>query len=365
MKRFVRGAVWSVLMIVPPLQAAEISLSESQLEALAIETAMVEPAEEAGGHAYPAEVRVPPANQTVLAAPVDGLIERVYVAEGQAVAAGDSAVSLRSPGLVDLQRDYLKTLSEHRLAAQALERDRALAKEGIIAERRLNETRGAYEQSRAQLSALRQSLVLAGMGEEAIDTLASSQRIDAALDLVAPQAGTVMDLMAAAGERVQAASGLARISALDSLWLEVRLPVERLADVSVGSAVRVVDTDRSAEVILIGSQVATDDQTVMVRAQIDGVAGQLRPGQFLRVRLAESDAANLFRVPSAAVVREGDGFFVFRVADGGFDPVPVERLGQSGDVLTVRSPELSADDRVAVAGVVAIKGAWQGMGGGE
>ena len=365
MNRFIRGAVWSVLMVIPPLQAAEITFTDAQREALAIETAAVEPAEEAGGHAYPAEVRVPPASQTVLAAPVDGLIERVYVAEGQTVTAGSPLVSLRSSGLVDLQRDYLKALSDHRLAAQALERDRALAAEGIIAERRLNETRRAYEQSQAQLSALRQSLVLAGMGESGIDSLASSQQIDAALDLVAPQDGTVMALMAAAGERVQAASGLARISALDRLWLEVRLPVERLADVTVGSAVRVLDADRSAEVILIGSQVAADDQTVMVRAQVDGVAGELRPGQFLRVRLAEGDTASLFRVPSAAVVRQGDGFFVFRAVDGGFDPVPVERLGQSGDVLTVRSAALSADDRVAVAGVVAIKGAWQGMGGGE
>lgn len=354
----------SILLLVPTVQAADVSMSQSQLDALEIKTAAPQPARNVAGNAYPAEVRVPPSNRTVLAAPVDGLVERVQVATGETVRAGDALLSLRSPGLLSMQRDYLEALSAHRVLAQALERDRALSEEGIIAKRRLDETRGRYNQSRARLSAMRQSLTLAGMGEKAIDDLARSREIDAVIELVSPRDGTVMEIMAAAGERVETASALARISALDTLWLEIRLPTERLGDVNPGTRITVEGSGTSGEVILVGSQVDRDDQTVMVRARVDNTDRSLRPGQFLRVRLTGEEQARLFEVPASAVVRQGDGYFIFVATDGGFDARAVERLGQSGDRATVRG-ELAATDRVASEGVATIKGAWQGMGGGE
>ena len=361
-------ALGAVLLSATALQAADIPMSASQARSLGIETAAVEPASHVQGHAYPAEVRVPPANESVLATPVDGMIQHVHVAEGETVTRGQAVASLLSPGLIGLQRDYLEALSNHRVAAQALERDRALSAEGIIAERRLDETRGAYNQSGARLSALRQSLSLAGMSDEAIERLDSTRNVDATVQLVAPRDGTVMELMATAGERIDAASALARISSLDSLWIEARLPAERLADVDAGTRVAVADNGMQAEVILVGSRIDRDDQTVMVRARIDDVDGRLRPGQFLRVRLEGSDEANLFLVPGNAVARQGDGFVVFVAAEDGFDARPVERLGQSDGLVTIRASDpagLSAGDRVAVDGVAAIKGAWQGMGGDE
>lgn len=371
MKKMLVGALATALLSSASVQAADINMSASQVQALGIQTAAAEPASNVAGHAYPAEVRVPPANETVLAAPVDGMIQQVRVAEGETVTQGQPVASLLSSGLVTLQSDYLETLATHRVAAQALERDRSLAAEGIIAERRLNETRGAYNQSDARLSALRQSLSLAGMSDAALDKLDQTRRIDPVLDLVAPQDGTVMEQMITAGERVTAASALIRISTLDTLWLEVRLPVERLANVQPGDRVSVVDNGIQAEVILTGSRIDPDDQTVMIRARVEAVDGRLRPGQFLRVRLEGGDQANLLRVPGDAVIRQGGNSFVFVATDGGFDAYPVERLGESDGLLTVRvsdtgdRPPLSAGDQVAVDGVATIKGAWQGMGGGE
>ncbi|RRQ23824.1 efflux RND transporter periplasmic adaptor subunit [Guyparkeria sp. SCN-R1] len=370
-KKMLLAAMGAALLSSPTLQAADITMSDSQARALGIETAAVQAASNVAGHAYPAEIRVPPANETVLAAPVDGLIQQVRVAEGETVTQNQPIASLLSPGLVGLQRDYLEELASHRVAAQALERDRALAEEGIIAKRRLDESRGAYNQSDARLSALRQSLSLAGMSDEAIDRLDQTRRIDAVLDLVAPRDGTVMERMVTAGERVDAASALVRISALDTLWLEVRLPTERLADVQPGDRVTVVDEAIQAEVILVGSRIDPDDQTVMVRARVDAVDGRLRPGQFLRVRLEGADQADLLRVPGNAVIRQGKAFFIFVATEGGFDAFPVERLGEADGLLTIRvsdtgdQSQLSAGDQVAVDGVAAIKGAWQGMGGDE
>lgn len=359
----------SLLLVAPAARAADVPMSVAQIRAMAIETARPQPADRAPGSIYPAQVRVPPANETVLAAPVDGLIEQVFVAEGESIEAGDPVVRLRSPGLVDLQRGFLQARTARRTAEQALQRDRSLAAEGIIAERRLEETRSRFTQAAAEFDSMRQSLVLAGVADEAVSRLVDDGLIDPSLELVAPQGGTVLDLMVAAGERVQASTGLARISTLDALWLEVRLPVEQLGQVGLDSRVTIVGSDLVGKVILIGSRVAMSDQTVMVRAAFTDVAGRLRPGQYVRARLQDAsgeiaDGVGLFRVPAAAVVREGDGFYVFVVVDGGFDARPVERLGPLGDSLIIRA-ELAGSEAVAVVGVANIKGAWQGVGDDE
>ena len=356
-----------LILLVPAVQAADVSMNAGQIDALGIETAQATPVDNVAGHAYPARVRVPPANETVLAAPVDGLVKQVAVAEGEEVTRGQSLITLASPGLVERQRDYLDALASHRVAAQALERDQALSAEGIIAERRLDETRGAYNRSRSRLDALEQSLSLAGMSESAIAQLRKTRSVDAQLSLTAPLDGTVMEMMATAGERLDAASPLVRISTLDTLWLEVSLPVERLGSVAVGSRVEVVDPSLTADVILIGSRIDPEDQTILIRAKTDDHGGRLRPGQFLRVRIEAEAVAGLVQVPSSAVVRQADGFFVFIATEDGFDALPVERLGQSEDRVTVRAleGELTSSSQVASEGVAAIKGAWQGMGGGE
>ncbi|MGC9456567.1 MAG: efflux RND transporter periplasmic adaptor subunit [Halothiobacillaceae bacterium] len=374
MKKMLVGVLGGVFLSIPVAQAADVNMSAAQIQALGIQTAAAEDASSVSGHAYPAEVRVPPASESVLAAPVDGLVQEIRVAEGEFVERGEPVASLLSSGLVTLQRDYLETRASYRVAAQALERDRTLAAEGIIAERRLNETRATYDRSAARLSALRQSLSLAGMSDAALDALDRTQRIVPLLDLVAPRSGTVMERMVTVGERVNAASALMRISALDTLWLEVHLPVERLRDVQAGDRVRVVGLDLQGEVTLIGSRINPDDQTVMVRARLASADGRVRPGQFLRVRLEGAAQANLLRVPGDAVIRQDGNFFVFVAAEGGFNAYPVERLGESQGLLTVRvieasdradRPPLSAGAHVAVNGVAAIKGSWQGMGGDE
>lgn len=372
MNHLVRLATVSLcsLLLAVPAGAADIIMSDTQIRAMAIETAQPQPADRAPGAIYPAQVRVPPANETVLAAPVDGLIEQVFVAEGESVEAGDPIVRLRSSGLVELQRGFLQARTARHTAEQALQRDRSLAAEGIIAERRLEETRSRFIQAVAEFDSLRQSLILAGVADEAISRLAAGGPINPALELVAPQGGTVLDLMVAAGERVQASTGLARISRLDALWLEVRLPVEQLGQVSLDSRVTIVGSDLVGKVILIGSRVTMSDQTVMVRAAFNDVAGRLRPGQYVRARLQDAasgemgDGVGLFRVPASAVVREGDDFYVFVVVDGGFDARPVERLGPLGDSLIIRA-DLSRSEAVAVVGVANVKGAWQGVGDDE
>ena len=342
----------------------EIAFTPEQIEALGIATTSPMPASDAAGPVFAARVVIPPGQETVVAAPLDGLVETLEVAEGQAVSEGQPLARLRSPGLLEAQRAYLQAVARNRLAREQLTRDEALFKDGIIAERRLLETRSAAAEARATLNAQRQALALSGVSEEDLKALARSGQISASLTLRAPRDGVILEVMAVTGQRLVAAAPILRLAALERLWLELRLPVEQLHALDTGSTVVTADGNARGSVRLIGGTVSAQDETVLVRVEVESGTESLRPGQFVQARVLGLQGSDSFRIPAAAVVRRGDSDFVFVRRAAGFAPIPIERLGADNGQLVVRGP-LSSDDAIAVSGVATIKAAWMGIGGGE
>ena len=124
--------------------APPIPLSPQQRDSLGIEVAAPQTVDVKHSIALPARVAVPNAQLQVVTAPQAGLVEVLLVAEGEPVHKGQPLVRVQSPDLLDLQGDYLETLSRYSLADSNYRRDRQLHDEGIIAERRLLEARSAF-----------------------------------------------------------------------------------------------------------------------------------------------------------------------------------------------------------------------------
>jgi hypothetical protein len=103
-------------------------------------------------------------------------------------------------------------------------------------------------------------------------------------------------------------------------------------------------------------------QSVLVTAELPADA-PLRPGAFVQLALpgAEQKGWNL---PLAAVIREGSAAYVFVRNAQGFAVRPVHTIAASAQEVHVQG-DLRAGDQVAVAGVVALKGAWQESRGGQ
>ena len=76
------------------------------------------------------------------------------------------------------------------------------------------------------------------------------------------------------------------------------------------------------------------------------------------------DVADAWDVPLSALVRDGDRAFVFVRIDGHFVATPVTVVASTGQRAKVSGP-LTAGQRVAAAGVITLKAAWQGAGGME
>lgn len=295
---------------------------------------------------HPGRVTVPDARQRVVAAPVSALVERLQVSVGDTVRAGQVLATLRSPAAQDLQREAQSATLQAELAASALARDQRLLDEGLIAASRLEATRAQARQASLLADDRRRALAQAG---------AAATANGGVVTLAAPIAGTVIERQATVGQRVEATAPLLRIAALDTLWLELQVPVREAAALRVGDAVRLDEPALAARVIAIARAVDAASQTVMVRAQVDPspAASLLRVGQ--SVQAVVDSAAEGLAVPAAAVVAHDGRQWVFvDQGNGRYRATPVQVLQRSGDRVQLRG--LDGGSAVVVQGTASLKG---------
>jgi membrane fusion protein, heavy metal efflux system len=348
-----------LVMTLPVVASDVIPFNEQQREAMRIETALVQAAASSSSANLPGKVVVPNAQLHIVTAPQKGLVENLLAAEGESVRQGEAMARIQSPALLELQSEYLEVYTRYHLAKSNYHRDLKLKNEGIIANRRLLESKAQHEELLTSLSRVERMLELTGMDEPSLANLRSSRKLDSTLVISAPFDGVVLEQMTTAGNRVDAADPLYRIASLKPLWLEIHAPLEQIADIHNGQRVNVPAAGISGTVITVGKMVHGADQGVLVRAEVIDGAEKLRPGQFLQVQLAIASGHNNFRVPRSAVIYSDGKSHVFSAHTHGFIPIPVKILGEEASALIIQA-DITAKTRVAVSGTAAIKAAWQG-----
>lgn len=345
-----------------PVVASElIAFSDRQRQAMQIETAIMPKAKLSTIANLPGKVVVPNAQLHVVTAPQKGLVETLLAAEGEAVKQGQAMARIQSPALLALQSEYLEVHTRYQLAKSNFDRDQQLHQEGIIAKRRLLESKAQSEELLTSLGRVKQMLELAGMDAQSLAVLRSKRKLDSTLVVSAPFAGVILEQMTTAGHRVEAADPLYRIASLKPLWLEVHVPLERLADIQTGQMIVVPSLDLSGPITTIGKMVHDVDQGVLVRAEIKEGAEKLRPGQFVQVQLTIASANQSYRVPRSAVVRFEGNSYIFSAQKDGFLPVQIKVTGEEANALIIET-DMPAQTAIAIVGTAAIKAAWQDGG---
>lgn len=356
-----KSSIFSLILIATlasgPQAAPLVSLDPTQRAGFGIRTTQIQLGGEALSKPYPARVTVPNTQLRVISAPLEGVVESLLVAEGEPVVAGQSLARMHSQGLLDLQAAYLESRTRRQLAGESLARDRKLNAEGIVAKRRLLESRSAHREANTAEARNRQALELAGMSSEAIEQLARSGKLDTLLTVSAPITGVVLEQIATAGQRLAGSDPLYRIGDLSVLWIEVHVPLDALGATQPGDRIMLPNA-LQAEIITVGRMVHGADQGVLVRAALKQGVEQLRPGQFVEARLdrVQGDTQQTVRLPASALLRiDGqDQIFVERV--DGFEALPVKVLAHEADQVVLQG-ELHPGDAVVVDGTVSLKAA--------
>ncbi len=355
-----------------------IALSPSQIASLGIRLGKPASTEQTPLLYAPATVVIPPSGEYRVSATQAGWVRTVRVAAGDSVKKGQVVAELDSPELLSLQQRYLHANSALQVQQLAYERDKKLFAEGIIAQRRWQESRSLYQASTYSANEHRQLLALAGMTDSAIQRLAHTHQLSGRLPILTPISGVVMEQIAVAGGRVDNLAPLYRIADLTELWLEINVPPERLGELTLGNAVQVippspppssVDAPQTAlpvtaKLTLLGQTVNPDTQAVQVRASVNNAGQIIKPGQRLNVLLFNQQDGLALRAPNTAIAHHEGRAYVFVHTPTGFLVTAITVIGKHDEYTTFQGA-FTGQETIALTGTAALKANWLGLGGGE
>jgi RND family efflux transporter MFP subunit len=260
-----------------------------------------------------------------------GKVAEIAIAAGRRFEEGE--VLLR---LDDTDQRLALALAEARLAdaRRTFERQEALRERGTVSETALTDAATAREIARIE-----------------------RDRAEAALadrTLRAPFDGTAGIPEVEVGDWVDTGTVIAGFDDRSRLLVEIDLPERWLFRVAPGMAAEVRPPGTSAEplegeIAAIDSRVDPVTRTARLRVGLDNAEDRLRPGASFRVTLRLPGERHP-RVPELAYQHAREGGYVWRVADGRAERVPVSIVRRrSGEVLVEGA--LAAGDRVVVEGV--------------
>jgi RND family efflux transporter MFP subunit len=230
-------------------------------------------------------------------------------------------------------------------------------KEGIIPDRRLLETQARYSQARTAADQAGQTLESAGYDEQSLAKIIEQGKISSRLELRAPLDGVVLEQLVSPGEQLEALAPVFRIGQLSPLWLEIHVPLEAVSSIATGMDVQVADPEIMGKVLTIGRMVHGADQGVMVRAEVSDEAGQLRPGQFVEIEIAQGGEGQRFRIPRSALVRNEGQAMIFVQTGEDYQAKNVEVVAEEASKIIIRG-DLGPQDRIVVSGTSALKSIW-------
>lgn len=294
----------------------------------------------------PGEVVMNAYRSTRVTPRITAQVSRRHVQLGDTVEVGQLLVTLSSVEMAEAQGALI-------VADREWQRVKSLGK-GTVSERRYTEAQVAQQQAFA-------AVVAYGMTEAQAAALAKSgdaSKATGAFDLLAPQAGTILQDNFIAGELIEPGRELIDISDESVMWVEAQTGANDMAHIEVGSAARV-----SLDGMLWFSGVVSQrhhrlDETTRtqgLRIEVDNTEDRLHPGQFVEAEIVTGASAPVLAVPSTAVTVIEGAPTVFKRENGHeFHPQAIQTGSTMGDWIVVANG-LHAGDEVAVDGVFYLK----------
>ncbi len=309
--------------------------------------------------ALPGEVTADATRVARVVPRLQGLVTEAFKKAGDRVRRGELMALVNSRELAGAKSAYLGATQQVAFARVAAEREEALWKKKISAERDFLEATRVLDEALLKQRLSAQELQVLGVAADAIATLAAAP-VDslARHEVRAPLDGTVTERNVTVGESVAADTPIFTVTDLSTVWVELSVPAKDLGAVRQGQNGLVVSTDLGIEatgrIDFIGQLVGEATRAATARLTLTNSAGSWRPGLFVTVTLVREETTVPIAVSADAIQRFRDWQVVFVKFGDWFEARPLE-LGRTDGPWVEVVNGLTAGDHYAAANSFAVK----------
>jgi cobalt-zinc-cadmium efflux system membrane fusion protein len=337
----------------------KVKLGPDQVKSAGISINTVGPREMVTTLELPGEITADETRVAHVVPRLQGVITDVLKKEGDRVRKDELMAVLNSRELADVKSNYLAAAQQVEFTRVTVEREEALWKKKISAERDYLEAKRAYDQAELSQKLAGQKLVVLGVPSSALSSLASAPaELMARYEIRSPLNGTVTERNVTVGEAVTAEEGIFAVADLSSIWVDVTVYAKDLGAVHERQEATVQSTDLGSEisgrVSYVGPLVGQETRAATARIVLPNPGGRWRPGLFVTVRLVRETTTVPLAVSAEAIQTFRDWQVVFVRYGDWFEARPLELGRSDGQWVEVRKG-LSPGEQYAAANSFAVK----------
>ena len=356
MKRNLLFAITAILLIgagyfvVISKKQSLAALPKPQISLPTVQTAQVAKGEfEATSH-YLGSIE--PFTKTDLSARITGNILSISKREGDTVRRGEVVIVIDDREMVDrsvaVNAEFLSTqqklagaVSAYQTQKSIHERDTVLHTAGAISREALERSQAALDGARATVEAYRESIKGLSMNSSIARTQAGYARV------TAPFSGVVTRRLSEPGDTAVPGKPILTIEKTSQYKVLAQVPQEELAGVRPGTKVGLNNGGRSmpAKVNRVYPSLGKN-MLATVEVLTDSAPFELPSSSTVGFDIVTRKVEGLV-VPAQAIVKTGQGTFVYQVNDGAVHIIPVKLLGMGNGSAAI-SGAIEAGAQVAV-----------------
>ncbi len=331
-------------------QQESVSLNQEKLELADIRVGKIKMDVVSESVTCNGTITAPPDKLITVSAPMGGFVSYTKYLPGDYVRKGMLLVKLKHPEYIALQQQYLDTQSQLEYARQDYERQRMLADQEAVSQKKRQQATATYQSLQAKRQGLEAQLEFIGISPQDL----VSKGIQSEISLYAPITGYVTEAHGNLGRFVNSEAPLYEILDKAHLHLELNVYEKDVDKIQVGQQVQFYlneNPDRKYEgtVKLIGQKMEPETKTFDLHVDMVSPPDFLKLGMYARaqVLLLSDSVATL---PSEAFVREGDQFFVFVKDKNAFRKTEVQTGAQWENLVEIKNPQPLLDSLLVVDG---------------
>jgi len=284
-------------------------------------------------------IDVPPQNMISISVPLGGFLKYTKLLPGMHLLKGESIATMEDQQYIQLQQEYLTTVSNLKFAELEYNRQKELNLSKAASNRALEQAEASFQSLKINAKSLSEKLKLIGINPENL----SEKTISRSIDIHSPIDGYVSHVNVNIGKYVNPSDVLFELVNPTDIHLGLTIYEKDLDKIFIGQKLQAFtnhkpDLKYPCEIILIGKDLS-EERSVEVHCHFEKYDKTLIPGMFMNAEL-EINSNNAKVLPDEAIVRfENVNYAFIATSKNTFKMVEV-KLGSSEKGLT----EVTMDD---------------------
>ena len=294
-------------------ETEEIELTAEQMETVGITLGPVEKRSMDAVVNASGELAVSTLSEGTISPTVGGIVNEIFIKEGDYVKAGQIVARMQSTELAPLQQEYITAVAEEKAAAQEFERQKKLSDHGAGVKKNLEQAQAAVQIAQSKIEGIVKRLEPYGIDPRTNGNFINSFPVKSEVS------GTVSRMMVSKGGFADMQTPIATVVDNSNIYCVLKIFEKDLPLIKVGQQadLRLTNTNDGTfmgKIAEIYDRFDPETRTIPVKVVISGARGRLIPGMAVSGTINTGNDSSE-AVPEDAIVSSGDKHYVFMLED--------------------------------------------------